>query len=203
MQRFKDLKTLTKLMLGFALVGTIMAGIGYLGIRNMGTINANTENIYDVQLRPIVDLAAMRGLTHQIRTAVYAALAAKDPADTKAAIERVQELAKEIAERREQFIPTIRAPEVREAFAKYQAAAQEYIAMREARVIKPLLAGHREAALAGAKEAAPKFRASLDALNNTIKVKEGIAKKKYEESQSVYASSRVTMTDRKSTRLNS
>ena len=193
MQWFKNLKTMIKLMLGFTLMGALMGGLGYLGIRNMGVINASTENIYQVQLLPVMELAVMRGLTHQIRTNVYMGLAAKDPADVKVALERIQEITKEIAERREKFVPTIRAQEVREAFAKYQEAAKEYIAIREERVIKPLLAGNREAALVGAKEAAPKFRVAIDALNNTIKVKEGIAKAKYDEAQSVYASSRAMM----------
>lgn len=58
MQWFTNLKTMMKLMLGFSLMGVFMGGLGYLGIRNMGIINASTENIYQVQLLPITELAA-------------------------------------------------------------------------------------------------------------------------------------------------
>jgi methyl-accepting chemotaxis protein len=182
-----------KLMVGFALLGAIMTGVGYVGISNMGSINANVENLYQVQLIPITELAAIRGLTHQIRTAIFMGLTAQDPAGVKEAVDRVHDLAKQVAERREKFIPTIRAQEVKDAFNKYQEAAKEYIAFREEQVIKPLLAGDKNAALAGAKEAAPKFAATIDSLNFTIQVKEGIAKKKFEESGALYNSSRVIM----------
>ena len=193
MQWFKNFKTMKKLMLGFGLMGVLMAGLGYWGLRSMDLINASTENIYTVQLLPTTELAGMRGLTHQIRTAIFQGLAAKDPADVKAAMDRVHDLAKEVGEKRDKFVPTIKAPEVREAFAKYQEAAKAYIAVREEMVVTPLLAGNREAAVIGAKEAGPKFATAIEALNNVIKIKAGIAKSKYEEAQSVYASARLTM----------
>ena len=193
MHWFRNLKMVTKLMVGFALLGAIMAGVGYVGISNLGSVNANVENLYQVQLIPITELAAIRGLTHQIRTAIFMALAAKDLAEAKEAVNRVHDLAQQVAERREKFIPTIQAQEVKDAFNKYQEAAKEYIAFREERVIKPLLAGDKQAATIGAKEAAPRFVAAIDSLNHTIQVKEGIAKKKFEESQALYSSSRVIM----------
>jgi len=193
MRWFRNLRMTMKLMGAFALLSVIMTGVGYLGISSLGSVNENVENLYQRQLLPITDLAAMRGLTHQIRAAVFMGLAAQDPVGVKEAVDRVHDLARQVAERREKFIPTIRAQEVKEAFTKYQEAAKDYIAFREERVVKPLLAGDKQAAMIGAKEAAPKFMAALDGLNHTIEVKEGIAKKKFEDSQTLYTSSRTLM----------
>jgi methyl-accepting chemotaxis protein len=193
MQWFRNLKTATKLMSGFALVGVLMGVIGWMGISNMAAINANTENIFEVQLLPVMDLAVMRGLTHQIRAGVYMALSEKDPAAVAANVERVRDLTKQVAEKREKFKPTIRAQEVRDAFKKYEEAAKDYVTAREEKVLRPLLAGQRDVAMASAKDAAPKFQAAIQALNDTIKVKEDIARKRFEDSQALYSSSRMTM----------
>jgi methyl-accepting chemotaxis protein len=190
---FRNLKVATKLMIGFAMTGVIMAVIGWMAIANMAAINANSENIYGVQLIPIRDLAAIRGVQHQIRAGVYVALAARTPEETRAAVERIQILTKDALEAREKFKPTIRAQEVRDAFKKYEDAANEYRQYREEKVLKPLLAGQRDVALAAAKEGASKFQAAVQAINDTIKIKEDIAKKKYEESQALYVSSRSSM----------
>ena len=193
MQWFRNLKTATKLMSGFAITGVIMGVVGWMGISNMGSINVNTENIYRVQLVPIMELAVMRGMTHQVRAGVFMALSEKDPNELKARVERVRELTQQLAEAREKFRPTMLAQEVKDAFKKYEDAAREYVTYREDKVFKPLLAGQRDQALAGAKEAAPKFQGAIQAINETIKVKDGIAKRKFEESQALYTSSRTSM----------
>ena len=181
MQWFRNLRTATKLMTGFAITGAIMGVIGWVGITNMGAINANTEDIFQVQLVPIMQLAVMRGMTHQIRAGSFMALSEKDPNEVKARVERVRELTQQVAEVREKFRPTILAQEVKDAFKKYEDAASEYVTYREDKVFKPLLAGQRDQALAGAKEAAPKFQVAIQAINDTIQVKQGIARSRSEE----------------------
>jgi methyl-accepting chemotaxis protein len=83
MQWFRNLSTLVKLMAGFALTGAITGIVGWLGVSNMGAINDNADNIYEVQLVPITDLAVMRGLFYQIRGSTYRAVTLNDPAQVK------------------------------------------------------------------------------------------------------------------------
>ncbi|CBE68783.1 MAG: HAMP domain-containing protein [Candidatus Methylomirabilis oxygeniifera] len=193
MQRFKNLKTMTKLLLAFAIVSVIAGALGYLGIRNMGIMNAGTENIYQVQLLPSLELARMRGLSLQIRARVWQAIAAPTLTEAMDSIDRIHDLQKELDEAREQFVPTIRSQEVRETFETYVKADKEYETVREEGTIKAILAGNREATMTAAKVAGEKLQVSNQALNHVIEVKKGIATKKFEEAQSVYASSRVTM----------
>jgi methyl-accepting chemotaxis protein len=142
-------------------------------------------------LIPIRDLTLMEGLTHRIRANMYVAMAAKDPAVAKQAVDRVLELRRDLADRQQKFIPTIRAQEVRETYTKYLDAAKDYEAARDEKILKPLQAGQVDAALVAAQEAGPKFQAAVAAIKKIIEVKEGIAKRKFEESQTLYASTRT------------
>jgi methyl-accepting chemotaxis protein len=186
-------KIATKLMIGFGAVVAITAVVGWIGIRNMAALNAQTESLYEAQLVSIVDLAAMRGMTHRVRAGILLSLSEKDPNEARAHVERVRELTRRLAEAREKLWPLIRGQEVRDAFKRYEDAAAEYATYREDKIFRPLLAGQREAALAGAREAGQKFQVTMQALNDTIKVEEGLARKKFEESQALYASSRLSM----------
>ena len=82
MRWFKNLPTTAKLLTGFIIVNVIMVVIGWNGISNMGTINDNIENVYDVQLLPIKALCDMRGILHQIRRHSYSTLVLTDPEDS-------------------------------------------------------------------------------------------------------------------------
>ncbi len=193
MRWFRDLSTMTKLMAAFALTGLITALLGGAALVSMSSINDNVDNVFHVQMRPIQQLATMRGATHQVRANVYRALAATDDAERQTALARLDELEKELAESRAAFPATIRSPEVKEAFAKYEQAEAEYRAFRGERVLSPLKAGRRGDALVASKECAGKYEATIAALNQVIRVKDEIAKKQFEDSTHLYATSRAWM----------
>jgi methyl-accepting chemotaxis protein len=50
MSWFYDLKTIKKLMLGFALISGVLALMGYVGLRNLSVMRANIEQIYSQNL---------------------------------------------------------------------------------------------------------------------------------------------------------
>ena len=87
------------------------------------------------------------------------------------------------------------AEEVRTAFTKYRQVANEYVEFRDEQVFKPLLEGRHDAALLATKQGAARFEAAIRGINETIEVKTDIAKKRFEESQTVYASSRTLMVE--------
>ena len=65
MKWFYDMKIGTKLMAGFALVGSITAIVGYMGISNMGKINVMADQMYQkellgVRLRPYACYLSMK-----------------------------------------------------------------------------------------------------------------------------------------------
>ena len=57
MQWFRNLKTASKLMLGFALVGVIMAGVGYMGVSSLAKINGMLVTLY---ARDMAGLSAVK-----------------------------------------------------------------------------------------------------------------------------------------------
>ncbi|HKI31573.1 MAG TPA: methyl-accepting chemotaxis protein, partial [Gemmataceae bacterium] len=193
MQWFRNLPTTIKLMVAFALVGLITGVVGWLGVSNMAGINANADNLYEVQLLPSMQLTQMRGLVHQIRTNVYITLTETDPEKAKHAVDRTRELQRELQDRQQKFPPTIRDETVRAAFQDYARAADEYNRLVEDRVLLVVLAGRTAEATKNAGELRDKFYAVINALNHTISLKEEISKAKHEESQQIYTSSRKTM----------
>jgi methyl-accepting chemotaxis protein len=192
MKWFRNLSTAGKLLVGYGLLSAVMAVVGIIGVSSLSTINSNVENIHDLQLVPIEQLTEMRGLLHQIRAHSYSMLLWTDAAKLKSDIEEAQELDRQLTERIEKFVPTIFSDSVRAAFSTFEQNYKEYKAYRNERQYKPLLAGKREPAFEAAT-AGSIFGPSIKALNDTIAIKEGIAKAKFEESEAVYSKTKLTM----------
>lgn len=87
---FHNLKTMAKLMLGFALVGAIMAVVGYVGVTNMGSIYESVDNINNVQLKPLMALTRMRGLVYQMRSQTITALLTPSASDREDSLIKVR-----------------------------------------------------------------------------------------------------------------
>src|SRR4051794_26121113 len=66
MNRYKNLTLPYKLALAFAVVVSLVAALGLLGLRALSNVNDNSQNLYQVQLLPSLELAKMRGTIHQI-----------------------------------------------------------------------------------------------------------------------------------------
>src|SRR5262249_10469832 len=89
------------------------------------------------------------------------------------------------------YLAGIPHDEVRAVFKKYQDATEEYHALTETKVFKPLLAGNRDAAVEGANEISPIFLTVMMELDKTTALKEQLARSMFEQSQAVYSSSRT------------
>ncbi|TAJ08335.1 MAG: methyl-accepting chemotaxis protein [Nitrospirae bacterium] len=192
---FGNMKTMAKLMLGFALVGGIMAFVGYTGLTNMGRINDSTDNIYNVQLRPLMTLTKLRGLVHQMRAQTVTAVLTTSPSDREEALARVREFNKQIDESREVFAKTIKAEEVQKGYDDFVKIYGDYLTARDNVILKPLLAGDQTSALAAMKgEVAGRFKASVEAINALADIKMKVAQRKYDDANKVYADSKALLT---------
>src|SRR5574337_1479369 len=100
---FTNMKVGSKLLLGFAAIGLIMAFVGYLGVSNMGMITESTDNIYNVQLKPLMTLTKVRGLVYQMRSQTITALLTPNAADREDSLAKVKELNKLVDDTREAF----------------------------------------------------------------------------------------------------
>ncbi|TAJ30964.1 MAG: methyl-accepting chemotaxis protein, partial [Nitrospirae bacterium] len=192
---FANMKTMGKLMLGFALVGAIMAIVGYVGVVNMGKINESVDNINNVQLKPLMLATKVRGLVYQMRGQTLTAVLTHNPADREEALAKVKDLNKQVDEIRDTFAKTIKAESVQKAYDEFVKAYDDYRAYRDNTVFKLLLAGDQPGALAALKgEAAGKFKASIDTLNAVVDVKVKVAQGKYDDAVKTYADSKAMLT---------
>ncbi|TKB60384.1 MAG: hypothetical protein E8D48_13325 [Nitrospira sp.] len=89
---FGNQKTVTKLMMGFAFTGAIMAGLVGVGLNTAGVMRDNIENVNNVQLKPLMEITELRGLVHQVRSWVIQAVLTRDSADRQQALTKIEEI---------------------------------------------------------------------------------------------------------------
>jgi len=193
MKWLRNLKVSVKLVSCTLLLSGLMVLVGVMGIRSMGFINNNAEDLYQGQLLPSRDLAKMRGLVYQQRTGTYRALAQLDPAQIRIVVEQTQELQVKLRSLQGEFEPTIRGEELREAYGKFKEAENNYRRYQDERVFKPLLAAEKVEASRAAREGAHLFEDAINGINNTIAAKQAVAKERFESSAESYASTRATL----------
>jgi methyl-accepting chemotaxis protein len=182
----------TKLMLGFAVVCALLAAISWMAITSMGELNANTENIYEVQLAPATELANVRFLLATVRRHSFSMLVLTDKDAIRADVEEVRGLDRQLVEQAESFKAKIESDKVRTEFSKFMDAYQYYRRHREERQYKPLLEGRHEEAVKGALMA-NRYSDADKALEEALTAKLAQAKARFEDSQRVYASARTLM----------
>jgi methyl-accepting chemotaxis protein len=182
----------TKLMLGFGLVSALLAAISWKAIVTMGELNANTENMYEVQMAPTFDLASIRVLLGTIRRHSFSMLVLTDPAAIRADVDEVRALDRQLVEEAERFRPTIRSEKVTAEFNKFMDAYRNYRQHREDRQYKPLLEGQKDEAVKGALMV-NRFGDADRALSDAITAKLAQGRERFDDSQALYASSRNLM----------
>jgi len=191
---FHNLKTMAKLMLGFALVGAIMGVVGYVGISGMGAIYESVDNINNVQLKPLMTLTRVRGLVYQMRASTITALLTPNAADREDALAKVRELNKLVDDTKDAFGKTIKSELVQKSYEDFTKVYDDYRSYRDNTVFKLLLAGDHTGALAAMKgDGAAKFKASIDAINTLVDTKVKIAQGKYESAVKTYDDSKMTL----------
>ncbi len=193
MRWFKNLSTTVKLMSGFALVGVLMGVIGWLAVSSLGTLNANLENIYEVQYLPTIDLGEIRSTGEEMRGFTIRAFAATAPEEIKADIDKTLELQAALEDRWKKFEPLLRTDEERKAFAGYREATERYNKERNKRVLEPLQTGDKKSAYEALQDLAPVFAESEKGMRATIEANSAVAKQKYDESTATYNANRVLM----------
>jgi methyl-accepting chemotaxis protein len=70
MRWFKNLKTMTRLMLGFGVLAVLLAGVGAVGFRSMMVMSERTHEIFDDDFVPLAQFAEARQQFMVIRASV-------------------------------------------------------------------------------------------------------------------------------------
>jgi len=194
MQWFRNLKTATKLMLSFALVGATTGAVGYVGITNMGSINASVGDVYEHQLIPIKVMAEARGQMHRMRGFVIQHLVERDRAGMEKIAATIIDAQSQMEERIGRVEKMGLSQAERETLEKFKTAFAAYAKVRDEQVLSLSSQGKKEEAYANAKsEGAERYQAMVAAINDAIDLKDKNAKARYEEAQNTYARSRAVM----------
>ena len=191
---FGNLKTTTKLTLGFAFTGVLMAGLAGVCLYNAANLRDNTDNIQNVQLKPLMTLTRTRGLVHQMRAQTVAAVLAQNSGDREAALAKVRDFNKQVDENRDNFSKTIKAEVVQKSYDQFVKVYDDYRSYRDNVIFKALQEGKQADALAAMKgEGSAKFSASIEAINELVETKMKIAQQKYDDSVQTFLTTRNVM----------
>ena len=191
---FGNQKTATKLMAGFAFSGVIMVGLAVLGLTTAMSLSENMANINDAQLKPLMQLAELRGLQHQSRSWVVQAVLTREPADRQQAISKLNEIREKTDEVRKVFEQSIDSPEVKKGYEEFVAAIDAYLQVQDGELLKQALAGNQEEAIATMKgEAGRKYKWVVQAINSLVAIKQKIAQEKYDDSVAMFMTTRTIM----------
>ena len=122
----KSQSLMTKLMAGFGLVGIIMTVIGVVGHLALSAINANTENLYNVQMNSVREVLTIQNNVSMVRFWVLKVVTASNKAQLDAAIAKVEELAVQNNENKAQFEKIISSDKIRDAYKDFDTVLHEY-----------------------------------------------------------------------------
>src|SRR5262249_49032461 len=192
MSWLRNLRVSAKLLIAFGLVAAIVVVVGWLGVFNLGVLNGNVRELYEDEMQPSLDVADFRVLLWELRSNTWHVMGLTD--DTvKAVLDEGYELHKRVRKQEETLLTKIRSAELREKFLQARDTMEEYVNAREELILKPVAAGRREEAVKNAAKTGIKLDAAVAALNKTVEVSRTSAEQKYQNSQTLYHSSRIIL----------
>jgi methyl-accepting chemotaxis protein len=188
----RNLRVSAKLLTAFSLVAAIIAVVGWLGVFNLGVLNATVRELYEDEMQPSLDVADFRALLWELRSNTWQAIGITDDR-VKAVLDEGNELHKRVRKQEEALVARVRSAELREKFRQARDAMGEYVKAREELILKEVAGGHREEATKNAVQTAVKLHAAVAALNETVELTRASAEQKYQSSQTLYQSSRIIL----------
>ncbi|MCX5733435.1 MAG: MCP four helix bundle domain-containing protein [candidate division NC10 bacterium] len=191
MRWFKDLKTVTKLMLGFTLVGVIMAGVGYMGVSSLGKVNGMLETLYT---RDVAGLSAVKEAEIKLFTIgrdMRQSLLV-DKGERAPFVPQIEKTDAVLRENLKKYENSLATAEGKAKFAEMEKTYAEYLALVKD-MMKASLAGEDKAARDRLAAGAGTVRKVVEQMDGLAVIKENLAKKVYGESAALYASSRNMM----------
>jgi methyl-accepting chemotaxis protein len=184
---FRNRSTFAKLLCAFGLISGIMAGLGWVAISSLASLQANAENIYFKQVLPTGILSKIDNELQRIRQGSYMMFAPVSDEKARSLVEMSRQLDADIIAQSAAFRATPQPEEVRAAFERFVRASKQYEDLRETDQYPARLNGQKERGFEAALAGAPKYEAADQALRDTRKGEEAEAKQLYENSLAVYS----------------
>jgi methyl-accepting chemotaxis protein len=184
---------MTKLMVGSAVIGAIMTVVGAIGVMNLKMINANTENLYEVQLNAVRQALTIQNNLSMVRFWVLRAVTAPDKAHQEASLAKIAELAKQNDENKAQFEKIISSEALRKTFHEFNEALADYRTNRMT-TIELALEGKQAQAMGRIDhETRRSYEAAMKRLAQLVEATQTNARQQYESAQSLYTTAKVML----------
>jgi methyl-accepting chemotaxis protein len=193
MQWFQNLSTFAKLIGAFGLLGLILLTVGGLAVRQLATVQTTTNQVYTQGLLPLVALSDIQDDVQRLRQDTYRMVAASDLKELREIVEAARALDDDVVERNNRYLALVVSDEDRTTFVHFQDAMAAWRRDREEKLYPLVLGGKREPAYQVAKDIAPRYEAAIKLIKDIIQTNQQLAFTKYEMSEDVYRSSRVTL----------
>jgi methyl-accepting chemotaxis protein len=193
MQRLYNLSTFAKLIGAFGLIGLILLGVGWLAVNQLGTLQTNNNEVYKNGLLPLVALSDIQDDVQRIRQDTYRLFTTADQRELREIIEAARNLDRDVAEHNNRFLAAITNDKDRATFIGFQKALADWERDREDKLYPQVLGGQKEPGLQTAKDIAPRYETAVKLIKDIIQANQESALAKYEDSESVFRSSRITL----------
>ncbi len=192
---FKNRKTMTKLLIGFMAVTAIMVMVGLNGLRSMGSIQGNFQDVHQNQLVPITHLATARGLMLRTRIDALNHVLAQDPGRMRELEAEIKQFDARTAEEMGKFGATRLTQEEKDVFARFKHAWTQFTEARNAKTLPLSAAGKKDEAMAAALgEVGQRYREASEAIDQLFGTKVKAAEAAVEAGNQQYAAtSRLTV----------
>jgi methyl-accepting chemotaxis protein len=193
MQWLYNLSTSTKLIGAIGLLGVIILAVGWLAFSELGTLHRNTDEVYKSGLLPLVALSDIQDDVQRLRQDTYRLSTTSDPKELREIIESARSLDRDLLERNKRYLAQIMSEEDRTSFMRFEEALADWRRDREEKLYPQVLAGQKEAAYQTGKDLGARYEVPIKHIKDIIQANQQSAHKKYENSEDVARSGRITL----------
>jgi len=192
MRWFRNLRTFGKLMFAFATLSLVMGIMGYVGVSSLGRMNGMVHTLYE---REMIGLSQVKG-SHIVMLKMVRAfrqsLIVKERAEVQALTQDIDKFDGEFQADLAAFEPTLVTTEGKDKLAELRKEYAAWVALgRDS--MKLLIEGkHKEGHAKGEELYAGATRLNV-LMADLSRTKEGLGKQAYEDSEKLYAESRLLL----------
>ena len=189
---FLNLKVMHKLMLGFAVLGMVMAAEGYVSDSSMARLNGMLGTLYQQDLKGVSGIKEAKADLMQIWRAIRQALLAPDKGERERQGQAVEKWNERWHKDLQEFRKTLVTAEEKAKFEELEKDYPAYLAVAQG-IVQAAVAGddaEGRARLAAAVQTANKVAEDVDAL---VQMKEKAAEARFQQSSRLYAATRNSM----------
>ncbi len=167
---FTNLRVGTKLLISFFLVAMFAAGIGYMGITQMGTINKSYSELIEYDCAPLADIGKAATEFQRLRANMRDLFITSSDEELRSVVARVKQINKSMDDYLAKFQKSIRRDTIRQEFGKISQLMQKFEPLTE-KTIKLALDGKKDEALAFMRsEATPVAAAAQEEFDKLFEI---------------------------------